>query len=338
MTYSFRWMQEDVPGAGWQELFESTWPSYQKWFLKSGDAARPELSVCRKALTRYMPELVPTWERLGHLAGGNVRVARMLSLYCPAPYVVGCSQAVWTGSEPLLVRNYDYHPDAFEGVAVHTQWNDTRVMGVSDCLWGLLDGMNEHGLVAALAFGGRKDVGVGFGIPLILRYVLETCHTVDEAVAVLERVPSHMSYNVLLTDMTGDHVVVAVAPDRSTTVERRAFCTNHQDGTGWARYLEVTRSFERERRLESLMGDPAMTSAELIRSFLKDPLYSKEHARGFGTLYTTVYRPRAGRMSCLWPDRSVDQDFDDYEPQEIEVETPDSPTDSQAESRPSESA
>ena len=86
------------------------------------------------------------------------------------------------------------------------------------------------------------------------------------------------------------------------------------------------------------MGDPAMTSAELIRSFLKDPLYSKEHVRGFGTLYTTVYRPRAGRMSCLWPDRSVDQEFDAYEPQEIEVETPDSPTDSPAESSPSESA
>ena len=30
--------------------------------------------------------------------------------------------------------------------------------------------MNEYGLVVALSFGGSREVGDGFGIPLILRY------------------------------------------------------------------------------------------------------------------------------------------------------------------------
>jgi len=38
-------------------------------------------------------------------------------------------------------------------------------MGMSDCLWGLLDGVNGDGLCASLTFGGRRIVGVGFGIP-----------------------------------------------------------------------------------------------------------------------------------------------------------------------------
>ena len=49
---------------------------------------------------------------------------------------------------------------------------------MSDCLWGLLDGMNDRGLAVSLTFGGRPDVGDGFAIPLVVRYVLETCDDV----------------------------------------------------------------------------------------------------------------------------------------------------------------
>ena len=62
---------------------------------------------------------------------------------------------------------------------------------MSDCLWGLLDGINDAGLAVSLTFGGRRDVGDGFAIPLVMRYLLETCDTVDEARAALERIPVH---------------------------------------------------------------------------------------------------------------------------------------------------
>ena len=62
-------------------------------------------------------------------------------------------------------------------------------MGTSDGLWGLVDGMNDAGLAVSLTFGGRRVVGDGFGVPLILRYVLQTCATADEAGEVLARVP-----------------------------------------------------------------------------------------------------------------------------------------------------
>ena len=52
-----------------------------------------------------------------------------------------------TRLEPVLVRNYDYDLSLFEGVVASTNWSGHRsVLGTSDLLWGLLDGLNEDGL------------------------------------------------------------------------------------------------------------------------------------------------------------------------------------------------
>ena len=143
--------------------------------------SRPDLATCRRALTRHMPELVPTYERLVELAGGDELAARLLSLYRPPGFVVGCSQGAWTRDEPVLVRNYDYPVSRLEGIVYLTEWSGRRVLGMSDCLWGLLDGVNDAGLAVSLTFGGRRDVGDGFGIPLVVRYLLEVCADVAEA-------------------------------------------------------------------------------------------------------------------------------------------------------------
>ena len=314
-----RWVSEERPGAVWTALFERTWPAYRKWFEKEGDDRRPQLESCRAELERHMPELVPIWERLVELAGAEEKAARMLSLYRPTPYITGCSQAVWSRGEPLLVRNYDYHPDCFEGTFLHSAWSGTHTLVASDCLWGVLDGLNEYGLVVSLAFGGRRDVGDGFGIPLILRYVLETCRTVSEAAAVLERVPSHMSYNVSLLDTAGDRVVVAVAPDRSTSVTRGDIATNHQRGVEWSRYDRFTRSSEREEYLAGLLADPELSAEAFARRFLRAPLYNTRYDRAFGTLYTAVYRPARGGAEYLWPAAGVEQSLGSFVPQELVV-------------------
>ena len=77
----------------------------------------------------------------------------------------------------MLVRNYDYPASRLEGIVYLTEWSGRRVLGMSDCLWGLLDGVNDAGLAVSLTFGGRRDVGDGFGIPIVVRYLLEICDT-----------------------------------------------------------------------------------------------------------------------------------------------------------------
>ena len=69
-----------------------------------------------------MPELVPIYERLVELAGGDELAARLLSLYRPPGFVVGCSQGAWTrAGGPVLVRNYDYPVARLEGIVYLTQ-------------------------------------------------------------------------------------------------------------------------------------------------------------------------------------------------------------------------
>lgn len=203
----FRIVDEPQPGENWEAAFAEMWPAYRAWWLKEGESARPDLGTCRAMLDTWMPELAPTFERLVELAEGDPLAARFLSMYRPPGFVVGCSQAAFTGEGgPVLVRNYDYPASRVEGIVYRTSWTGRGVIGMSDCLWGLLYGVNDAGLAASLAFGARPAVGDGFGIPLVIRYVLEVCEDVEAACGVLRQVPVHAVQNVTLIDRAGDFV------------------------------------------------------------------------------------------------------------------------------------
>ncbi|HEY3016850.1 MAG TPA: C45 family peptidase, partial [Nocardioides sp.] len=178
-----------------------------------------------------------------------------------------------------------------------------RVVGMSDCLWGLIDGMNDAGLAASLAFGGRRTVGVGFGIPLVLRYVLETCDTAAEARRTLARLPIHMAYNVTVVDRAGEHFTAYLGPDREPGFSSQPFATNHQEHLDWPEQAHATHSLERHAVLAGLLAN-AIDLDGLVAAFLAPPLYSTTYELGFGTLYTAVYRPADLTIEYRWPGSS----------------------------------
>jgi predicted choloylglycine hydrolase len=304
---------EDAPGPRWGAIYRHLEPGYRKWFLREGDAARPSYAVAIRALRHHMPELVPTYERLVELAGGGDGVARMLSLWCPTPYLTGCSQAVWRGDPPILVRNYDYHPGLWDAVQLSSAWTGRRVIGMLDSLWGVIDGINEDGLAVSLSFGGRQVVGEGFGMPLILRYVLETCSTVVDGVAALVRIPSHMSYNVTLLDAAGAHRTVFIAPDRPSAVTHRSLATNHQRVVEWEAFAHATASLDRERFLRARLAEPNEGAERFVARFLEAPLHQSAFGLGWGTLYTAVYEPRTRSTGLHWAGFSFAQSIDNFQ-------------------------
>jgi predicted choloylglycine hydrolase len=294
----FQAVAEPQPGPLLQARFEATWPAYRRWYLRDGDAARPSYPVVRDALHAHMPELVPAWERIVELAGGGDLAARMLSLYDPPPLVTGCSQAVFG---PLLVRNYDFDPMLLEGVIALTELTGRRVIGMSDCLWGLLDGVNDAGLAMSLAFGGRRATGPGFAMPLVVRYLLELCATTGEAVDLLHRIPVQASYNLTILDRAGTWVTAHVAPDRPPSIGQALVATNHQGIVEWPEHAQAVRSEEREQRMLGLLAEDAMAEERFVGAFLDPPLYSSDYDDGFGTLYTAAYRPADGAVEYRWP-------------------------------------
>ncbi len=322
MRLQFELVTEDEPGAQWQQLFRRYWPAQREWYLGESVRDRPTYRECLRALEEHMPELLPTYHRLCELAGGGDLEARFLSLYCPPAYLTACSQAIWQGDPPVLVRNYDYSPRAFDGVLLATGWTGRRVLGMSDCLSGLLDGVNDAGLAVSLTFGGRRVVGDGFGVPVILRYVLETCEDVATATAVLQRVPCHMAYNVTLLDAAGDWATVYLGPDRRAWVSRATVTTNHQEKVEWATHAAATASVERERFLLNELARGRPTREEFIGAFLRPPVYSLAYGRGFGTLYTAAYCPAERMLELRWPGISWPVPLDGAAPSVLAVDYP----------------
>ncbi|MFW8635292.1 C45 family autoproteolytic acyltransferase/hydolase [Cribrihabitans pelagius] len=322
MKLTFRALQESEPGQVLSGLFSEYRSAYLDWWASEGLTGRPTYAECRRALQTHMPEIVGIYDQLCAAVGGGDMEARFLSFYCPPRYLAGCSQAVWPGREPLLVRNYDYNPAAFDAVYLKTAWQDRKVMGTSDGLFGLLDGVNDAGLAVSLTFGGRRAIGDGFGVPLILRYLLQTCDTLEEAQEVLQRVPCHMSYNVTVLDRHRTYFTAFLAPDRTALITRAAVATNHQERVEWTSHARLTASVERERFLLQRLTLHEEPKAKFIGAFLKPPLYSLAFDRGFGTLYTAAYHPAERSVDLLWPGRAWRQNLDRFEAGYLGVDYP----------------
>jgi predicted choloylglycine hydrolase len=314
-------IDEPSPGPRWKALFDETWPEYRRWWLQQGADARPSRAQAEQALRHHMPELVPVYERLVELAGDDETAAAMLTLWSPPPFIVACSQAVVPDShtgEPVLVRNYDYDPRLFEATVHRSRWSTRTVLGTGDCLWGLVDGANDAGLAVSLTFGGRREVGEGFGVPLVIRYLLEVCDDVAAAAAVLARLPHQLSYNVTLCDSGGSVATVLVAPDRPARVTRERRTTNHPETVEWPEHAEWVASVERLDRLRALQAEGA-ASDRLIDAMLAPPLLARRWDEGFATLYTAAYRPASGGLTYHAPGASARLSLQEPLPETVHI-------------------
>jgi predicted choloylglycine hydrolase len=299
------------------ESFAAAWPSYRAWFLREPIDARPSYAEARGAVAWHLPELLGTYDALCAAVGGGELEARFLSHWCPPPVATACSLATWTRDAHLLVRSYDYPPLLCDTTVLASSWTATRVLAMADCLWGAVDGINEHGLAVAIAFGGRPVVGPGFGIGLVVRYLLEVAHDVGEAIAILSRLPVSMSYNVALTDSRGLGAIVEVAPDRAALVTGRTTAANRQAHgreeavTEWPEHARRSGTIERELALAAVANDPTATAYDLVGRFLAAPVHRDPALHEWGTVWTSVYDCDARTLDLHWPGETWHLDIGD---------------------------
>ena len=307
-------VKESLPGEKFSQLFQSNWSAYKAWYLDEGEQARPTYMECIQALQEHMPELYPVYRQILRAVEADDLQSRFLSLYQPPPFYSGCSQLIYTKETPLLIRNYDFPPLLCEGVIFSSQWLK-KVIAMTDCSWGALDGINEDGLAISLAYGGRLAQGDGFGVTLVLRYILETCKVVDEAVEVLKRIPIHLDYNIAILDRLGGHANVEVAPGHDTRVTTARVSTNHQADL---ESLSLPDSKIRMAALEEVLGTDISASAA-VAHFLQPPLYRSHKVYQSGTLYTSVYSPESGTASYLWPHQRLDLSFENFNETQLQI-------------------
>ena len=308
MRKTFVARREQTPGAAWLARFTEGRAEAERWYLGQAMADPPSAAACRAALVRHMPELVRLYDEACAMAGDDDLAHRILSHYRPPPVRHGCTHAIWLGDGgPALIRNYDFPLDVVSDGIESTSWFGREVIAKAQRPWGgCLDGMNADGLVSSLAAGGGSALGEGFSVILMLRYVLETCRTVRDAVAALISIPIAASHNVVLLDRSGDHAILYLGPDREPAVVRATACANHQEGSG------SDGSASRLAAAERALGEPGMTLPRLISRFLEKPLYSSRAA--FPTVYTAIYWPADGRVDYIWPGNTWRQTIGAFTP------------------------
>ena len=296
--------------------------AYERWFKLAHQPVTAEQG--RAMLLQHMPELVPNYDTLCQAVAADEDMAAFLSLFNPPAYRAGCSQAAWARAPLTLIRNYDFPATLCDRQLLYTRWNNTRVLAMSDCLWGVLDGMNEHGLALSMAYGGREKRGEGFAITLVLRYILEFCYSTAEAESVLRRVPVHMPYNITLLDRRGDTRTVAICPGEEPEITHRGFATNHQHSGSLESLEAVADSSLREAFLATRLADPLQTLEHLLGMFLQPPLLCNAREwRGWGTLYTASYNIEAGQVELRWPHgQFLQQGFEQFQEGTISVSSP----------------
>ncbi|MET8212904.1 C45 family peptidase [Streptomyces sp. NPDC005373] len=284
----------------WAAHARALWQDMEGLLTAEGRTAEGADRV-RALFRAHMPELLPVLDRL---AGQLDRLEAEVFLTHAAlqPFSPACTQI---GQNGTLLRNYDLPPDQCEGTIVSSCFL-RPVIGMQDVLWGLLDGMNDAGLAVSLTFGGRSVYGPGFAILIVVRYLLETCDTVDEAVGRLRSLPVAVPQNLTLVDPT-KAMTVFVGPDISPTVAPDACAANHQ-------HLPVTDEQERAVRTQERLRAIRAAGTDDVAAMLKPPLYRPVDEQGSGTLYTARYRPVEGRVTYYWPGESWQQSFADFTP------------------------
>ncbi len=319
-SMQFDIISEATPGDKFSQLFNDNWPTYRAWYLDEGEAARPSYLDCITAFEQHMPELFPLYQQLEKLLDCDDLQARFLSLWCPPTFYSGCSQLIYKGYPSALIRNYDFPAFLCEGTILYSQWLDKRVIAMADCVWGALDGINDAGLSVSINYGGHLIEGEGFGITIVVRYVLETCSSVAEAVAAFERIPVHLDYNIALLDKDGNHATVLIAPDKAALVTQATTSTNHQGPLKIDTPLLLKDSGIRLEALDWLAANSHATLPQAVAEFLSPPLYRPHSRYQSATLYTAVYNPAAGCVSYVWPNQRLDLTFDQFIEQELAIE------------------
>jgi len=315
MQKCFVSIREDTPGSAWRKRFVAGRVEAEAWYRGTGRGAPPTEVECKAQLQHHMPELLGPYDRVCALVGEDDLAPQILSQFRPPPLPHGCTQAVWLGDDgPALVRNYDYPLDVVSDHFESTRWFGREVISKGQRPWGgCLDGMNADGLVASMTFGGSPAQGLGFSIILVVRYILETCSRVSDAVAALCRIPVALSQNVTVLDKTGAYATVFLSPERAPSVSRTLACANHQDSSvSTALPKNLVRSMARQQAALNALEGSGATLAKLAQTFLTAPIYSRDASSP--TVYSAVYRPDALSVDYVWPGNVMTQRIGSFRP------------------------
>ena len=168
-------------------------------------AERMEYAMaCEPIYRRYYPEIQGLSE--GQQCDGQVLKTVLFSMY-----------AIPDGENALLGRNSDFLTELEKlnmNVIYRLSDGAYAFTGNTTAFVEMEDGVNEHGLAAGLTTVAPFVRQPGFNAGLLLRYLLEKCRSVPEAVSALNSIPIASPLTLTMADASGSIAVAECLPGR----------------------------------------------------------------------------------------------------------------------------
>lgn len=203
----------------------------------------------------------------------------------------GC--AIFTNKN-YMIRNYDNHPDSYEGryVIFNPTEKGYATIGPTMQITGRTDGMNERGLAMGYNFINRRGAEDGFLCNMIGRIILETCANAAEAIDLLKAIPHRHSFSYVLIDPSGETYIVEASP-RRVAVRQGSVCTNHFEEVTEENRFRMDDSFNRHKAITRQMNviENSYAAFKMMNDSNKG-VYSNKYGAWAGTLHTASYFPK----------------------------------------------
>ena len=171
---------------------------------------------CLPLYRKYYPEVV---EEIQGMADGQNSPLEYLTdilfpMYCFKPQNHCTAFALSDGKNILLGKNSDFLV-SIEKLYQNCLYNLTdsyAFNGNTTAFIQIEDGMNQQGLAVALTFLYPHLNKPGLNAGMLVRYLLEKCTTVDEALAALKELPIASAQMITLADSIGKIAVAECNP------------------------------------------------------------------------------------------------------------------------------
>lgn len=178
--------------------------------------------ACLPVYRQYYPALLKELEGLAAGQDCDVQLlqAVLFSMYAILPACHCSCFAVAEGDEILFGRNSDFLTALEEqntNVIAHLTDGAFSFTGNTTSFIQIEDGVNQKGLAVGLTSVSPTEVKPGFNAGLLVRYLLETCGTVPEALEKLKTLPIGSAQTLTLADEKGNLAVVECNAERIET-------------------------------------------------------------------------------------------------------------------------
>jgi hypothetical protein len=208
----------------------------------------------------------PLWDELAAFAD-------MLSLPAERALFVragalphGCSAFAWVGYDGRVIagRNYDFYVrmPTRHLLCTRPERGYGHVGMNGGLVGGRYDGVNEHGLFAALhkVMADRpRQIPPGVPYHLPIRLVLETCTNAADAARLIAEIPHLAAFNYTLADAHGDCFALETYPGQPTQVRRSAECiavANHYESPALAPLQGLRSTAGSRERVAAMQNAP----------------------------------------------------------------------------------